>query len=133
MPLIWSFRCYVKPDGTDVIRRWYEDEAGNQTKARFLSKLKILGHLPWLEWNETYHKELHGDCAGLGELRFKADGVQQRPLGFRSGEREFTILLCAKERSNKFNPRNACAIGLARKAEVIQDRSRTNVLWLALE
>jgi hypothetical protein len=79
------------------------------------------------------YKELHGPCAGLGELKFKGEGVQQRPIGFRSGQNEFTILLWAHEKENKFVPLNACEEGLKRKDVVLKSKDRTNVLWLALE
>lgn len=132
MPVLWSFRCYVSPDGADEIQRWH-DAQSSKVQARFWQKLTMLAQLPFEEWREPLYKALHGNCEGLGEVRFKADRVQQRPLGFRSGEREFTILFCAKEISNRFSPRNACEIALDRKRQVTNKGDRTNALWLALE
>ena len=132
MPVLWTFRCYVSANGTDEIRAWYE-QASKQTQARFLSRIKILAQLPLAEWNENFYKNLRGPCNGLSEIRFKSDNVQQRPLGFHSGDNEFTILFCATERGNKFVPLSACEKALARKAEVLNDGSRTNAIWLALE
>lgn len=132
MAVLWTFRCYVSPDGTDEIRRWYDGQT-KKVQARFYSRLKMLAHIPLNEWNENLYKALHGDASGLGEIRFKADSVQQRPIGFRSGQNEFTILCCATEVSNRFRPRNVCEIAQRRKAEVLADMERTNVLWLALE
>lgn len=132
MPVLWSFRCYVAPDGTNKIREWY-DGSRKEVKAKFLSRLKMLSHLPVEEWNDPLYKVLHGECAGLGEIRFKADRVQQRPLGFRSGNREYTILFCAIEKGDAFVPRSACKTALIRKKEAKRDRSRTDAIWLALE
>ena len=132
MPAIWRFRCYISPNGTDETRRWY-DEQSKQVRAKFLQRLTTLAQLPFEEWREPLYKNLHGGCAGLGEIRFNANNVQQRPLGFRSGEREFTILFCAIEKSNRFTPRNACEIALNRKYETLNQKDRTNALWLALE
>jgi hypothetical protein len=132
MALRWRFRCYLTQAGDDDVRAWYESET-KQVQAKFASRLKTLGQLPRNEWHETLFKELHGKCAGIAEIRFKADNVQQRPLGFRSGESEFTILFCATEKSDRFIPRNACEIALARRVEVLANRRRTNALWLALE
>lgn len=132
MPAIWRFRCYISPNGTDETRRWH-DEQSKQVRAKFLQRLTTLAQLPFEEWREPLYKKLHGDCAGLGEIRFNANNVQQRPLGFRSGEREFTILFCAIEKSNRFTPRNACEIALNRKYETLNLKDRTNALWLALE
>jgi hypothetical protein len=134
MAVRWEFRCFVSADGTDEIHDWFRQQS-KQVRARFQSRLSMLAKLPFAEWNDTLHKALHGDCKGLNEIRFKGDRVQQRPLGFRSGEFEFTILFCAKEKSNKFVPANACEKALERKREVTEDKdgSRTNALWLALE
>ena len=131
MAVIWEFRTYIDPKGNDVVRDWYDSQS-KKVKAKFVSRLRMLATLPFSEWNETLHKALHREGAGLNEIRFKADNVQQRPLGFRSGPREFTLLLCATEKSNRFIPANACEIALARKQEV-QNRSKTNALWLASE
>lgn len=132
MPIQWRFRCYQSVGGTDEIRAWY-DRSSKQVQARFLSRIKMLAQLPFEEWNETLYKNLRGNCRGLGEIRFFADRKQQRPLGFRSGLNEFTILFCATEKGGKFVPRNACLIALARKNEVQKSGAKTNALWLELE
>ena len=132
MPILWSFRCYRSADGTDEIRAWY-DAGSRQLQGRFLSRMRILAQLPRAEWNENLYKNLHGPCRGLGEIKFSADKVEQRPLGFRSGGTEFTILFCAKEKGGKFVPLSACERAIARRDEVFIDRSRTNALWLVLE
>lgn len=132
MPASWTFHCYVSAAGADEIRKWH-DQQSKQVRARFLSRLRILSQLPFLEWNTNFYKDLHGDCDGLGEIRFKADKVQQRPLGFRSGENEFTILFCATEKEDRFVPLSACRTALNRKAEILDGRRRTNALWLTLE
>ena len=132
MPVLWTFWCYLSTDGEDVIRAAYEQE-NRKVQAKFLSRLKGLAGLPFEEWNDNLHKALHGECAGVSEVRFFADNVQQRPLGFRSGDSEFTLLIWAKEKGGKFVPRSACATALARKTEVLESRERTVALWLALE
>jgi hypothetical protein len=132
MSLQWSFRCYVSSDGTDVIRSWY-DAQRKKVRAKFLSRLKTLAGLPPDEWHETLFKNLHGECKGISEIRFKADGVQHRPLGYRSGKLEFTLLFCAIEKGGKFVPLSACEIAQRRKNKSKKDRSATNALWLALE
>ena len=132
MPTLWRFRCYVSARGVDEIKTVYEAE-DLKVQARFLSRLRTLSALPEREWHEGYFKKLSGNCEGLGEIRFKANGVQQRPLGFKSGPHEFTILFWAREKNGRFVPHSACKQSLRRKAEVVADRSRTNALWLALE
>jgi hypothetical protein len=85
------------------------------------------------DWREPLFKSLHGECSGLGEIRFKGDDVQQRPLGFVSGPREFTLFFWATEKNGRFVPKGACAIARAWKNAVIADRSLSDALWVALE
>lgn len=132
MPFQWSFRYYVAPDGTRDVKDSY-DAGSKKLRAKFLSRITTLAQLEFLEWGEPSFKTLHGDCTGLGEIRFKADDVQQRPLGFRSGPMEFTIVFWAIEKEDKFVPRNACRKALERKNEILADRKRSDVLWLALQ
>ena len=132
MTVLWDFRCYRSANGTDEVRAWY-DGGSKQLRARFLSRMRTLTQLARNEWHENLYKTLHGECDGLGEIRFVADKVQQRPLGFHSGDAEFTILFCAKEKGGKFVPLSACEKAIVRRNEVLKDRSRTNALWLALE
>jgi hypothetical protein len=109
------------------------DAGSKKLKAKFLSRIITLAQLEFWEWREPPFKTLHGECIGLGEIRFKADGVEQRPLGFRSGPKEFTIVFWAVEKENKFVPREACRRALERKSEILADRKRSDDLWLASE
>lgn len=122
----------MSPDGTDEVKAWF-DQAPKKVQGKFISRLKSLHTLPFDEWQLPLFRPLRRELAGLGEVRFKgADNIQYRPIGFRSGPNEYTILFCAKERSNRFVPRNAGDIALERKSEV-ENGSTTNALWLALE
>jgi len=76
---------------------------------------------------------LHGEGVGIGEIRFEADGVQHRPLGFQSPGNVFSIVLCAEERNGKLVPRDAIASAQVRKTEVENDMERSNDCWLILE
>jgi len=129
---LWTFKCYKSPDGTDQIREVYGAKQ-RQARTKFASRLRILSLLPYDEWHAELYKELHGKAAGVAEIRFKADGVQQRVLGYRSGESEFSLLFWAIEKSNKFVPLSAPATALERKAEAEKSKDRTHALWLALE
>lgn len=132
MPVLWRFKCYVSASGTDEMRASY-DGKGRQAQNRFRSRLTMLAQLPYAQWNEKLYKHLRGDCAGLSEIRFEADGVQQRPLGFRSAEAEFTLLFWAQEVNDRWVPLSACEIALRRKNEVLESEDRAHALWFALE
>lgn len=129
---LWRFRYYVEADGRSDVRSEYE-RGSKELQGRFLSRLRILSQLPLEEWHEVYHKSLSGPCAGLAEIRFKADRVQQRPLGFHSADYEFTILFWAREKNGRWVPLSACEKALRRKTEIFHYRSRADALWLALE
>jgi hypothetical protein len=130
--LLWKYRCYVSADGKDRIRETY-DRKSKKKKARFRARLHLLAQIEDAQWHAGYYKKLQGDGDGLWELRFEADNVQQRPLGFKLGDHEFTILFWAEEINDRFVPPNACETALRRKADVLNDRSRSCELWLVLE
>ena len=75
------FRHYIDASGASDVRATYE-RGSKQLKAKFVSRLGILANLPENEWREPYYKVLSRPCDGLGEIRFQADKVQQRPLKF---------------------------------------------------
>lgn len=132
MPVQWTIRYYVRPGNRDDVRDAY-DRGSKQLQAKFQSRLKALAQLPLPEWTDPLAKPLQGSCAGLVEIRFKADRVQQRPLGFRSGASEFTIVFWATERGDKFVPSGSCTKALARKAELLNGEALSHALWFALE
>jgi hypothetical protein len=128
----WTICCYVSPTGIDEIRAWYEDQPRG-VQGKFLSRLKTLAQLGLDEWQLPLFRWLRGDGVPLGEIRFEVQRVQHRPLGFRQGATIFTLTFCAQEKSNRFVPRNACDIGLARKAEIERNPRQANACWLPLE
>lgn len=135
MPLISSFSYYGERDAREMrsdVRDKYENGSA-RLKARTLSRLKILAGLSRAQWHEGYFKKLSGVCEGLWEIRFEADNVQQRPLGFHVTESEFLILFWAREKGDKFAPKKACEIALNRKAAVLANGNLKHAIWLALE
>jgi hypothetical protein len=118
---IWTFRTYVFPQGYEEVATWYAAQTPT-VQAAFDQRLKNLAQMKPQEWREPYTKQLEGPCDGLVEIRFKADRVQHRPLGFYGpGRMEFTIVFVACEIGDRFDPQNACEVALARKADVLHD------------
>jgi hypothetical protein len=135
LPQISSFSYYGEKTDEGIksdVRETYETGTP-RLKARTLSRLKILAGLPRTQWHEGYFKKLSGPCEGLWEIRFEADNIQQRPLGFHISESEFLILFWAREKGDKFVPKKACEIALKRKTEVLANGDLRHALWLALE
>jgi hypothetical protein len=132
MPAIWTFQCYLSERGVDEIRAWYCGQPP-RVRGKFLSRLRTLSQLQPHEWGLPYFRWLHGECEGLGEIRFEVARVQHRPLGYSGREMFFTLVLCAREANDRLVPRNACATGLDRKATIRNDGDRSHACWLVLE
>lgn len=58
------------------------------------------------------------------EIRFEVNNIQYRPLGYFSGELEFTILFFAEERGGAFDPPTACEIAKGNKVIIDADKER---------
>lgn len=126
--MVWTFRGYVSADGVEEVSGWYEAQAAD-VRAKFDRRLHDLRQLRPNEWREPLTKQLEGNCDGLVEIRFKADRVQHRPLGFYGpGRMEFTILLCAREVGDRFEPVDACERALRRRDEVLQNSQSSCVI-----
>jgi hypothetical protein len=100
-------------------------------RAKFLSRMRFLAQTPRSGWKREPFDLLHG--YDLGEVRFNADGVEHRPLGFFSPTMIFTLVICAVEKGGKFVPRTAPETGENRKKEIERDASRCCPFWLPLE
>lgn len=117
----------VDAGGVNVVADWYAAQP-DKVQAKFDTRLRYLRQQPRDKWVRPYFDTLSGGCAGLGEIRFEYKNVQHRPIGFSSGEMEYTVLFFAIEKDNKFEPRTTCRQSQNRKIEVQRDESRKNVL-----
>jgi len=110
--------------------------ATKQARAKFRNKLRNLSRLPRGQWRRPLFDTLGEECTGLSEIRFDANNVPWRPLGFfleiDDGEEVFALVLCASKDEHGWIPRNACALGLSRKAEILANRTRVHDLPIAL-
>jgi hypothetical protein len=132
MPVQWTIRCYVSVHGNDEIGAWYDSQRPT-VQAKFVSRLRFLAQTPRAGWRREPFDLLHGECEGLGEIRFSADKVQYRPLGFFSPGMVFTLVLCPTKKGKKFEPKSSCAIALKRKKEIQADVRRSCLCDLPLE
>ena len=132
MAVIWAFRCYVDARKTELMENWYRQRTV-EARAIFLSRLRFLAATPRHQWVRPYFDLLSAECAGLGEIRFKANRTQYRPLGFFSPGQVFTFVNCAVEKDGSFVPKSACSIGLNRKKEIESNSERCHVCKFRLE
>lgn len=103
----WTIRCYVDANGQDVIDSWYQDQC-EELRAKFDSRIRFLRQQPRDKWVRQPFDMLHGDCKGIGEIRFEFKNVAYRPLGAFTGHMEFTLLVVATKKGSRFDPKNAC-------------------------
>ena len=119
---LWTFLCFVSESGRDIVRDWYNEQAP-EVQAAFDVAIEYLRDQPHVKWVRPYFGTLDGKCAGLGEIRFKANKVQHRPIGFFGSKRmQFTILFFAIEKDRKFIPKNTCETAQNRKDLVLQNK-----------
>jgi hypothetical protein len=119
MPDIWTFYECEEKAGEWLVEE-HLSSARPELEVKFNSRCRHLVQMNLDEWSPVWTKPLRGkQCDGLVELRFKANKVQQRPLGFFGpGASEFTIVIWAIEKGDALVPKDACKIGKQREAEV---------------
>ena len=125
---IWAFRSFVTDRGDSEVSTWYEAQTP-KVQAKFDTTLRYLRDRP--SWGLPYTDVLtEGDCNGIIEIRFQAEKVQHRPLGFQGPlKREFTILNFATEHNFKLKPPESCQTANRRKALVIANREARSCAW----
>jgi hypothetical protein len=112
---------YCSLAGNDLIANWFWDRpAAAQTE--FDVALKILSITEdWRGMPEF--KSLGRD--GLCEIRFKAEKVQYRPLGFFGpGAKCFSIYVASFKKGEKYNPPNAFDLAFKNKSKVERGEAR---------
>ncbi|MDQ6702843.1 MAG: hypothetical protein M3Z96_06905 [Pseudomonadota bacterium] len=112
--------------GIDVIDEWYKTQP-EPLQAKFDTRVRYLQQHPRSDWVRPRFDTLGKKCAGLGEIRFEWKKVQYPPIGFASGEMEFTLVFVAQEHSKRFVPPTTCQISQKRKTEVLADRNHARV------
>jgi hypothetical protein len=115
--MLWKFLSYVDGRGRSEFDKWYEAASG-KCRATFDVRISQLGNMEFPEWEPKFCKQLRSDSQ-IYEVRFKADNVQHRPLGFMWPERRcFTFILFATEHNDRFVPSDAVNSALRRIGEI---------------
>lgn len=123
---LWTFDCFLSESGRDLIDDWYLAQAP-EVQAAFDTVIRYLGSQPREKWSRPYFSLLEGyECDGIGEIRFKANRVQHRPLGFFGPQRlHFTIVICVMEKGGKL-PKGTCRTASKRKYLVENEEGRAH-------
>lgn len=85
-------------------------------------RLQYLRCQPKENWKAPHSKLLKSDrdndCKEIYEIRFKANNVQQRPLGYFIEPNFFVVVLWATHKDKAWAPRNYCNISSGRKKAI---------------
>lgn len=86
----------------------------------FKVRIKYLANTPKRDWKKPYALKLQ-KVTDIYEIRFQANGVQQRPFGyFGPRDKEFTILILATHKEKIYDPNDAIKTAESRR-KYIQD------------
>jgi len=101
---IWTLKHYT----SGKIQEYYNRET-DELKAQFDLAVSYLLKQPRKNWKRPKAAKLSkgekGTFREYFEIRFKANKLQQRPIGyFGPGDKDFTILIWATEKGNKLRP-----------------------------
>ncbi len=106
---MWNILCFKNHSGRNEIQKEY-DQSSPAIQAGLIVALEYLKAIPKSEWQRPSAAKLT-KCSRFRdfyEIRFFADNVQQRPIGFFGpGSNDFTILVWAIEKS-KLIPEGWC-------------------------
>jgi hypothetical protein len=124
----WAWKSYVTPRGETLVKEWH-GEVDSFVWLEFRTTLEYLDGQPPSNWVRPYVGTLKKDCSGLFEIRLEVKNVQYRPIGYYSGEMEFTILFFAIEKGSKFVPLAACEIAQRRRKDIEEGKEKANEFW----
>jgi len=118
---MWRLKAFTANFRKTIVTEWHAAQE-DDVQAAFEIRLKFLRAQPPIVWQRPYIGKLRKECKGLYEIRFEVNNVQHRPIGYYSGEHEFTILAFATERDGQFDPLEICTTARWRKSLIERDR-----------
>lgn len=117
---MWNICCYVTTSGKNEVQSTYDD-GSYSLQAGFDVALKYLRMQDRQDWRRPKAARLNKNKAfpDYYEIRFKADNVQQRPIGyFGPGSNDFTVLIWANEKGNRLQPTTWFDIAERRRKQI---------------
>jgi hypothetical protein len=118
----WTFKVFISERGSDVFEEWL-----NTLPKK--AQAKIERRIRYLEIEKTWRRPFFDSLSGytdLYEIRVVFNNIQYRPIGcFGPKSGEFTILIGAIEKGDKFEPKNALNIA-NKRSKLIAKEGYTN-------
>ncbi|WP_321808059.1 hypothetical protein [Burkholderia sp. BCC1993] len=123
-------RDHLSATGRRDVRAHYE-RASDAVQAAFDAHWELLEGRPRERWTRPDAAKLDPEWKGgfreFFEFRFKADNVQQRPLGFFGpDDGRFALLLWAIEKGHKFAPKEAIDTCDKRRKSILDGQATTH-------
>ena len=113
----WKFKVYESPTGNKALQKRI-DKLAAAVKEYFKARVRYLSNTGISDWKAPQAKKLKG-VTGIYEIRFKANGVQHRPLGFfEPNADEFTILVWATHKQDIYDPNDAISTAEKRRNQI---------------
>lgn len=121
---IRTFYDFMSARGENVIDAWLKNDIPKEARAEIENQLLILRTVPTLQRPDVGDMRQR-ECRGLIEIRVNWRKQQFRLIGYYGPERsQVTLLIGAREKGNKLEPREACPIAL-RRIDAIENRTGT--------
>jgi Phage derived protein Gp49-like (DUF891). len=118
----WNFRDYISERGVNEIREWLDS-------LPMKAQIKIDTRISYLEATKTFEPQYISALDGyddIYEVKVICANIQYRPLGcYGPGRGEFTLLIGAVEKGDRFDPKTAPETATERRKIVMRDRRRS--------
>lgn len=117
----WTFMEFLTSSGRGVITEWYADDLTLEAQQEFDTILRFLAVTPRVLWTRPQYSPLTPE---ISEIRFRANNLQHRPLGFfRSEAKQYIMVVGATKKGRLYTPREALSTAIDRKNRILTRRS----------
>ncbi len=104
--MLWNFKTYISQTGRREVQEKI-DALDEVIRIAFEVRVRYLANTEKSDWKKPHARKLSG-VKDVYEIRFKADGIEHRPLGyFGPGACDFTILIWSHKKQDVYTPSDA--------------------------
>lgn len=103
-----AFKVFVSQTGSAALQKSIDAKTKDGVvMQQFKARVRYLSNTPKSDWKKPHARKLQG-VADIYEIRFSANGVEHRPLGFFGPNvKEFTILIWSTHKQKIYDPADA--------------------------
>lgn len=129
---MYKIKCYVSAGGKNEIQETYNNGT-DELQAEIFVEIEYLRVRNRKDWTRPHAAKLNKcqEFRDFFEIRIYANKVENRPIGyFGPGNDDFTILVWAIEKGNKFIPSGWCEKANRRRKEIENGLAKSEELKL---